>query len=100
MMHWLTTLFLSGWIAAIAILVLWMVTTVAAMQSATPALTFRSLVPNAVSGSALLTAFGVAIRDGPVPVLAVLLTVSLVAFLVDLRSRLGSQASGLRRRTE
>lgn len=100
MMQWLTTLFLSGWIAAIAILVLWMVTAIAASQSPKPASTFRTLVPNAVSGSALLAAFGVAIRDGPVPVLAVLLAVSLVAFLVDLKSRLGSQASGLRRRTE
>lgn len=100
MMHWLTTLFQSGWIAAIAILVLWIVTTVAAFQSATPASTFRTLMPNAISGSALLAAFGVAIRDGPVSVLAILLAVSLVAFLADLRSRLGNQAAGLRRRTE
>lgn len=100
MMGWLTTLFTSGWIGAMAILVLWTVTAVAAMRSQAPASTFRSLVPNAISGSALLAAFGIAIRQGPVPILALLLAVSLIAFLLDLRSRLAAQASGLRRRTE
>lgn len=97
---WLTALFTSGWISVIAILILWAVTVSAALRSTAPGGTLRSLVPNAISGSALLAAFGVAMRQGPVPLLAALLAISLIAFLVDLRSRLSAQAPGLRRRTE
>lgn len=100
MTAWITALFTSGWISVIAILVLWTVTSIAAWQSPTPAAMLRSFAPNAISGSTLLAAFGVAIRQGPIPVLAALLAVSLIAFLLDLRARLATQAPGLRRRTE
>jgi len=100
MTAWFTALFTSGWISVIAIIVLWTVTIIAAWRSSTPAAMLRSFIPNAISGSALLAAFGLAIRQGPVPVLAALLAVSLIAFLLDLRSRLAAQAPGLRRRTE
>lgn len=100
MMAWFTALFTSGWISVIAIFVLWTVTIMAAWQSPTPTAMLCSFIPNAISGSALLAAFGVAIRQGPIPVLAALLAVSLIAFLLDLRSRLATQAPGLRRRTE
>ncbi|MDH4413609.1 MAG: hypothetical protein QE484_09895 [Rhizobium sp.] len=100
MTAWLFGLFSSGWISGVAITVLWTVTGIVAMRSANPRPVLASLAPNAVSGSALLAAFGLAIREAHVLWLACLLTVALVAFLVDLRIRLAGQASGLSRRTD
>jgi len=100
MIDWLAPLFTSGLISVIAIGVLWLVTFAAAKRSAKAIRTFGLLVPNAISGSALLAAFGIGIRQGHVGWLALLLTTSLIAFLVDLRLRLAVQAPGLRRRTE
>ncbi|PYB71926.1 hypothetical protein [Rhizobium wuzhouense] len=100
MTAWLTAFFTSGWVSVIAILVLWTVTIAAARLSPAPRATLRALLANAVSGSALLAAFGGAMRQGPILLLAGLLALSLIAFLLDLRARLSAQASGLRRRTE
>lgn len=100
MKAWLVELFTSGLISGIAITVLWAVTLIAASRSHAPRTTLAVLMPNAISGSALLAALAIAIRQGPVSWLALLLAVSLIAFLVDLRLRLAAQASGLRRRTE
>jgi hypothetical protein len=100
MTAWLTELFTSGWISVVAVLVLWLVILMAARRAPHPMTTVKGLVPNGLSGSALLAAFGLAMRQGPVPWLALLLTVSLITFVVDIRIRLASQASGFRRRTE
>lgn len=100
MIDWLAPLFASGLISLVAIVVLWLVTYAAARRSAAPVRTFVSLTPNAVSGSALLAAFGIGMRQGHVGWLALLLTISLIAFLIDLRLRLAAQASGFKRRTE
>lgn len=100
MTAWMIALFTSGWISGVAVLVLWSVTLVASLTSDEPRQTFASLAPNSVSGSALLTAFGLAMRAADIVWLALLLTVSLLAFLADLRIRLTAQAPGLRRRTE
>lgn len=88
MIAWVTEIFTSGWISVVAIVVLWAVTLLAAGRAPRPKSTLAGLVPNAVSGSCLLAAFGMAMRQGPVPWLALLLTASLVAFLIDLRIRL------------
>ncbi len=88
MIAWVTQIFTSGWISVVAIVVLWAVTLLAARRALSPKSTLAGLVPNAVSGSCLLAAFGLAMRQGPVPWLALLLTASLVAFLIDLRIRL------------
>jgi len=100
MTKWLDHLFSSGWISGVAILVLWLVTLVATRTSPQPRQTLALLTPNAISGSALLAAFGLAMRGADLLWLALLLAVSLLAFLADLRIRLTAQASGLRRRTE
>lgn len=100
MMEVLATLFDTGWISAIAVLVLWAVTVTVSRRSYLPWKTFRTLMANAVSGTALLVAFGLALRGAPLLLLASLLAIALVAFLLDLRARLACQASGLRRRTE
>ncbi len=100
MTAWFATLFTSGWISVFAISILWTITVMAAARTPAPAATLRALLPNAVSGTALLAAFGVAMRQGPIVLLAGLLGVSLIAFLLDLRARISAQASGLRRRTE
>jgi hypothetical protein len=96
----LAFLFTSGWISAVAIALLWAITLIVAGRSPAPRLTVVNLAPNAISGSALLAAFGLAMRQTQVPWLALLLAISLVAFLIDLRIRLSVQASGLRRRTD
>lgn len=88
MIAWVTQIFTSGWISVVAIVVLWAVTLLAARRALRPKSTLAGLVPNAVSGSCLLAAFGLAMRQGSVPWLALLLTASLVAFLIDLRIRL------------
>jgi hypothetical protein len=100
MTAWVTNMFTSGWISVVAVLVLWMVTLVAVRRSQQPKSTLAALTPNAISGSCLLAAFGLAMRQAPVPWLALLLSISLIAFLVDLRFRLAAQTPGLRRRTE
>ncbi|THV23808.1 hypothetical protein [Peteryoungia ipomoeae] len=100
MMEVLATLFDTGWISAIAVLVLWAVTLTVSQRSHLPWKTLKTLMANAVSGTALLVAFGLALRGAPPFLLASLLAIALVAFLVDLRARLACQASGLRRRTE
>lgn len=99
-MRWVAETFTSGWISVLAILVLWTLVLLTARRAPNPKTTLASLAPNGVSGSALLAAFGLAMRQGPIPWLAFLLAVSLIAFLIDLRIRLAGQASGLRRRTE
>lgn len=99
-MRWVSEIFTSGWISVLAILVLWTIVLLAAQRAPNQKTTLASLAPNGVSGSALLAAFGLAMRQGPIPWLAFLLAVSLIAFLIDLRIRLAGQASGLRRRTE
>ncbi len=96
----LVFLFTSGWISAVAIALLWAITLIVARRSPEPRSTFVNLAPNAISGSALLAAFGLAMRQTQVLWLALLLAISLVAFLIDLRIRLAAQASGLRRRTD
>lgn len=100
MTAWLSGIFTSGWISVVAGLVLWALVLTAARRTSRPSATFKQLLPNALSGSALLVAFGLAMRQAPIPWLALLLAVSLIAFIFDLRVRLGGQASGLRRRTE
>jgi hypothetical protein len=96
----LAFLFTSGWISAVAIALLWAITLVVAGRSPEPRVTIANLAPNATSGSALLAAFGLAMRQTQVLWLALLLAISLVAFLIDLRIRLADQACGLRRRTD
>ncbi|AOG08978.1 MULTISPECIES: hypothetical protein [Rhizobium/Agrobacterium group] len=96
----LVFLFASGWISAVAIALLWAITLIVARRSPEPRSTFVNLAPNAISGSALLAAFGLAMRQTQVLWLALLLAISLVAFLIDLRIRLAAQDSGLRRRTD
>lgn len=96
----LVFLFTSGWISAVAIALLWAITLIVARRSPEPRSTFVNLAPNAISGSALLAAFGLAMRQTQVLWLALLLAISLVAFLIDLRIRISAQASGLRRRTD
>lgn len=96
----LVFLFTSGWISAVAIGLLWAITLIVARRSPEPRSTFVNLAPNAISGSALLAAFGLAMRQTQVLWLALLLAISLVAFLIDLRIRLAAQDSGLRRRTD
>ncbi len=88
MTAWLTQIFTSGWISVVAIFVLWAVIVLAAGRPPRPRSVLVSLIPNAISGSCLLAAFGLAMRQGPLPWLAILLTASLIAFLVDLRIRL------------
>jgi hypothetical protein len=100
MTAWLTQIFISGWISVVAVLVLWSVIAAVAMRSPRPDLTIKTLAPNAISGSCLLAAFGLAMRQAHVLWLAALLAASLIAFLVDLKMRLADQASGLSRRTE
>jgi hypothetical protein len=100
MTSWLTQLFLSGWISVIALVVLWSVLLVIGLRSASPGDMLRQLVPNAVSGSCLLIAYGIAMRQAPLLWHALLLAIALIAFLIDLRLRLAAHASGLRRRTE
>lgn len=94
MTAWLSPLFSSGLISVIAIGVLWIVTLAAARRSPPAMRTFLTLTPNAVSGSALLAAVGVGMRQGPIEWLALLLTISLIAFLVDLRLRLRGLSAG------
>lgn len=96
----LVFLFTSGYISAVAIALLWAITLIVARRSPEPRSTFVNLAPNAISGSALLAAFGLAMRQTQVLWLALLLAISLVAFLIDLRIRLAAQDSGLRRRTD
>lgn len=100
MTAWLAFLFTSGWISAVAIALLWAITVIVARRSPEPRVVVVNLVPNAISGSALLAAFGLAMRQAQVLWLALLLAVSLVAFLIDLRIRLADHTSGLRRRTD
>lgn len=100
MTAWLTQFFLSGWISILALAVLWSTILVAGLRSPSPGTALVRLLPNAVSGSCLLAAFGIATRQGPIAWQALLLGISLIAFLVDLRLRLADHASGLRRRTE
>ncbi|MDM7980957.1 MAG: hypothetical protein QUV71_11520 [Rhizobium sp.] len=96
----LVFLFASGWISAVAIALLWAINLIVARRSPEPRSTFVNLAPNAISGSALLAAFGLAMRQTQVLWLALLLAISLVAFLIDLRIRLAAQPSRLRRRTD
>jgi|GEM_PF-3040851 len=96
----LVFLFTSGYISAVAIALLWAITLIVARRSPEPRSTFVNLAPNAISGSALLAAFGLAMRQTQLLWLALLLAISLVAFLIDLRIRLAAQESGLRRRTD
>ena len=88
MTGWLNDLFSSGWISGVAILVLWSVTLIATRRSSDPRRTLALLTPNAISGSALLAAFALAMRQADVIWMALLLSVSLLAFLADLRIRL------------
>lgn len=96
----LSTLFHTGGISVIAIVVLWALTLLASSRSPRPRQSLKAMTPNAVSGTALLAAFGLAMREAPLALLATLLAISLLAFLLDLRIRLYDQACGLRRRTE
>ncbi|MBC2771939.1 hypothetical protein H6M51_03645 [Rhizobium sp. AQ_MP] len=100
MTAWLVYIFASGWISVVAIVILWAIVFTVAGRSSLVGASLKLLAPNAVSGTALLAAFGLAMRQAPVGYLAGLLALSLIAFLIDLRLRISDQAAGLSRRTE
>ncbi|KQW29640.1 hypothetical protein ASE36_14610 [Rhizobium sp. Root274] len=81
-------LFNSGWITALALAVLWLGTAAICAASRMPWTLFRSLLANALSGSCLLLAVGVALTDMGVLWVAVLMAGSLVAHGTDLWLRL------------
>lgn len=81
-------LFHSGWVTALALAVLWLGTTAICAASSKPWTLFRSLLANALSGSFLLLAVGVALTDMGVIWVAILMAGSLVAHGTDLWLRL------------
>jgi hypothetical protein len=90
----------SGWISLFAILVLWLETAALCLIAPQRWRRFRALCPNALSGTCLLSALGLALRgQGPIWILA-LLAASLVAHAADILVRRQDQGRLFSRRTE
>lgn len=99
-MSLLSDLFVSGWIAVVAIAVLWLETVALCLMAPSPLSRFRALLANAMSGTCLLAAVGVALRDGHFLWIAALMGGSLLAHGLDVVSRLSGHAAAFSRRTE
>lgn len=93
-------LLISGWISGIAIAILWIETAGLSLLSENPPHRFRTLSANACSGTCLLLAAGLALRDADPIWVLMLFAGSLVFHGLDIALRYGLQADGLRRRTE
>ena len=90
----------NGWISLFAILVLWVETAALSLLSPRRWQRFRTLCPNALSGTCLLCALGLALRgQGPIWILA-LLAASLVAHAADILMRRQDQGRLFSRSTE
>ncbi|QLF68505.1 hypothetical protein FE840_002470 [Peteryoungia desertarenae] len=99
-MSFVIYLFQSGWIAVIALVILWAEIALLSVASAAPRKRFMLLLPNTLSGSCLLVALGLALTDGNLFVIAAFLGGSLLSHAVDVASRLAGHASGFKRQTE
>jgi hypothetical protein len=96
LLEWLA----NGWISLFAILVLWVETALLSLLSGQPWRRFRALCANALSGSFLLLALGLALRgQGPMWILA-LLAASLVAHAADILTRGWGHGRLFSRKTE
>jgi CHASE2 domain-containing sensor protein len=90
----------NGWISLFAILVLWVETAVLSLLAAQRWRRFRALCANALSGTFLLSALGLALRgQGPIWILA-LLAASLVAHAADILMRGQDKGRLFKRNTE
>lgn len=90
----------NGWISLLAILILWVETAALCFFSPWPWQRLRGLCANAISGTCLLAALGLALRgDSPIWILA-LLGASLVAHAADVLQRGRDQRRAFRRRIE
>jgi len=90
----------SGWIIALAVVILWAETAVLSMLARQPLQRFLTLCANACSGTCLLVAVALALRGDSALWILVLLAGSLIAHGIDILSRGLFQAPLLRRRTE
>jgi hypothetical protein len=90
----------GGWVSLFAIIVLWAETAILSLLSRAPQRRFRALFANACSGTCLLAALAVALRDGDPVWILVLLVGSLIAHGADIVMRGGGHVAEFSRRTE
>ena len=86
-MNALTDFIASGWIAPVAILVLWVETLVLSRMSNDPGRRLRALAANAMSGTCLLGAVWAALVDAHPGLVALCLAASLAAHVMDVLVR-------------
>ncbi|OYQ34594.1 hypothetical protein CHU95_11345 [Niveispirillum lacus] len=90
----------SGWITVVAILILWTETVALSVIANNPRRRFRVLWANACSGTCLLAALGLALRDSNSIWIMALLAGSLVAHAIDILMRGGNHRRAFSRKTE
>jgi len=88
------------WLAFAAMAFLWLETLVLCLVSANPGRRFKALAGGALAGTCLLAALAFALRGDAHAFVLVFLTLSLVAHLLDVTSRLKDQAAALSRKTD
>ncbi|MFB2552354.1 hypothetical protein [Ensifer soli] len=85
---------MAGWVGALALLVLWLEVAVLCLAAPRPGARLAVLAPNALAGSFLLSAVGLALAGaGALPILA-LMAGSLAAHGVDMLARFRRPGSG------
>ncbi|SIR43608.1 hypothetical protein SAMN05880582_11365 [Rhizobium sp. RU20A] len=85
---------MAGWVGALALVVLWLEVATLCLAAPQPRARLAVLAPNALAGSFLLAAVGLALSGaGDVPILA-LMAGSLVAHGVDMLARFRRPHSG------
>ncbi|MFN3459477.1 MAG: hypothetical protein ACK4ZN_00550 [Oceanibaculum sp.] len=89
-----------GWLPPVAVAILWAETALLCALAPRTRGGRRALAPNAASGTCLLLALGVALRDGGAIWIVGLLALSLLAHALDLLQRLGTQPAEFSRSTE
>ncbi|EKE76037.1 MULTISPECIES: hypothetical protein [Oceanibaculum] len=89
-----------GWLPPVAVVILWAETALLSALAPGPLDRLRALAPNATSGTCLLLALGVALRDGGAVWIVGLLALSLLAHALDVLQRLAGQRAEFSRSTE
>ena len=90
----------NGWLCLFAIAIIWAEIAIVCLRSRAPTTRLRALVPNALSGTLLLGALALALRDAPLIWVALLLAASLPVHVADVLQRLSEPRPGSGSRIE